>query len=806
MASWQAKVAAFLVRWRVKPALGDMRDIGKVRAVFNTALPPPRGARFEPAVLGGVPGEWVTAARPEAVSADANSPPVTTLLYLHGGGFVGCSPLTHRPLTATLALQGLRLFVPDYRLAPEHPFPAALDDVLAVWRALRTAHDAAGGHGRLVVAGDSAGGNLAVALMLRLRDAGERLPDAAALFSPATDLTGGSASIRANAERDAMFRGEALEHIAAAYLAGADAAQPAASPLLGDLHGLPPLLVHVGTEECLRDDGLRLAAKARAAGVRVQVQLWPVVPHVWQLLRRLPEARQSVRIAVQFLREALPISPVRPEHHDVLIIGAGLSGIGAAVHLQNHCPDRHVTLLESRAAMGGTWDLFRYPGVRSDSDMYTLGYAFKPWAEARAIADGPAILRYIEDTATERGIDHLVRYGHRLVAADWSSAEARWHLTVERAGTEGAPPERVLMTCGFLHLCSGYYRYTQGYRPQFPGEENFRGTLVHPQFWPPTLQWAGQRVVVIGSGATAVTLVPELAKTAAQVTMLQRSPTYVVARPAVDALAEWLKRRLPAMWAYRLVRSKNIGLGIVLFRLARRRPEQIKQRLIGLAQAQLAPGYDVATHFTPRYKPWDQRICLVPDGDLFAAIKAGRAEVVTDQIAHFTATGITLASGRQLAADIIVTATGLQLNVPGDVAYRVDGVAVNPTEAMIYKGMMYSGLPNLINTFGYTNASWTLKADLTAGYLCRLLRHMQRHGQAVATPRRDPAMPVQPFLEFTSGYVQRAADQLPKQGARKPWRLYQNYLLDLLMLRFGRIDDGTLELKPAPPPGASASP
>ena len=819
MASWQARVAASLVRWRVKPALGDMRDIGKVRAVFNTALPPPRGARFEPATLGGVPGEWVTAANTPAASAhtsgaDAGSPAATTLLYLHGGGFVGCSPLTHRPLTATLALHGLRLFVPDYRLAPEHPFPAALDDVLAVWRALRTAHDAAGGHGRLVVAGDSAGGNLALALMLRLRDAGERLPDAAALFSPATDLTGGSASIRANAERDAMFRGEALEHIAAAYLAGADAAHHHASPLLADLHGLPPLLVHVGTEECLRDDGLRLAAKARTAGVRVQVQLWPVVPHVWQLLWRLPEARQSVRIAVRFLREALPISPAQPEHHDVLIVGAGLSGIGAAVHLQNHCPDQHVTLLESRAAMGGTWDLFRYPGVRSDSDMYTLGYAFKPWADAKAIADGPAIRRYIEDTATERGIDHLVRYGHRLVAADWSAAEARWFVTVERVGKSGdesdAPPERVVMTCGFLHLCSGYYNYAQGYRPPFPGEENFRGTLVHPQFWPESLQWAGQRVVVIGSGATAVTLVPELAKTAAQVTMLQRSPTYVVARPAVDAQAEWLKQRLPAMWAYRLVRSKNILLSIVLFRLARRRPSQVKQRLIGLAQAQLAPGYDVATHFTPRYKPWDQRICLVPDGDLFAAIKAGRATVVTDQIAHFTATGITLASGRHLAADIIVTATGLQLNVPADVVYRVDGVAVNPTEAMIYKGMMVSGLPNLINTFGYTNASWTLKADLTAGYLCRLLRHLQRHGQAVATPRHDPAMPARPFLEFTSGYVQRAADQLPKQGARKPWRLYQNYLLDLLMLRFGRIDDGTLELTPAPTarpaPSLSSSP
>jgi len=389
-----------------------------------------------------------------------------------------------------------------------------------------------------------------------------------------------------------------------------------------------------------------------------------------------------------------------------------------------------------------------------------------------------------------------VRYGHRVLRADWSSAEARWTVEVE----QGAAGERRRFSCRFLHLCSGYYRYAQGHRPTWPGEADFRGTLVHPQAWPEALDHAGKRVVVIGSGATAVTLVPELAKTAAQVTLLQRSPTYVVTLPARDALAEWLKRHLPPMWAYRLVRLKNIALGMFFFRLARRRPAQVRARLVGLVRRQLPAGYDVATHFTPRYKPWDQRVCVVPDGDLFQAVGSGRAEVVTDQIERFNAGGLRLASGRQLDADIVVTATGLQLNLLGDVAFHLDGERCDFSQRMAYKGMMFSGVPNLVYTFGYTNASWTLKADLTSDYLCRLLRHLQRHGLAVATPQADPAVAPRPFLDFSSGYVLRALDQLPRQGAAKPWRLYQNYLLDLLTLRHGRLDDGTLALRPAGPP------
>ncbi len=784
MASLRAHLTAFLVRRRVKPALGDMRDLARVRAVFNKPLPRPRGAVWRDAVVGGVPGEWVEAAGGQPASA--------TLLYLHGGGFVGCSPATHRPITAALARQGLRVFVPDYRLAPEHPFPAALDDVRAVWAALCAA--AATDGGRLVVAGDSAGGNLALALMLALRDAGQALPDAAALFSPATDLSGGSPSLLAHRERDAMFDGPALQQLADAYLAGADAAQPLASPLLGELHGLPPLLLHVGNNEVLRDDALRLATKARAAGVTVQLQVWPVVPHVWQLLAWLPEARQSLRLAARHLREAVPATAARPQHVDVLIIGAGLSGIGTAVHLQRRGPEQRYAILESRPAMGGTWDLFRYPGVRSDSDMYTLGYAFKPWANPQAIADGPAIRHYIQQTAAENGVDAQIRYGHRLLSANWSSAEAHWRVEVELVDSG----RRLFLTTGMLDLCSGYYRYDQGYRPVFEGEQDFRGALVHPQHWPQDLDYAGKQVVVIGSGATAVTLVPAMAASAAQVTMLQRSPSYLFTLPGRDALAEGLKRRLPAMLAYRLVRLKNIALAMLFFNFARRWPDRARRRLQSLVRAQLPAGYDMARHFTPHYKPWDQRVCLVPDGDFFQAIRAGRAEVVTDQIERFTAQGIRLASGRELPADIIVTATGLQLNAPSEVRIAVDGEAVDFSQTMVYKGMMYSGVPNLINTFGYTNASWTLKADLTAGYLCRLLRHMARHGLVVATPQADAAVQPRPYLDFSSGYVQRALADLPKQGDRQPWRLYQNYLLDLLTLRFGRLADGTLQLRPRP--------
>ena len=782
-ASWQARVAAFVVRRRVRPALADMRNIAAVRQAFGgKTLPAPSGVRYRPATLGGVAGEWVEAEAAAVPNAATTDRPATTLLYLHGGGFVGCSPLTHRPLTAAFALQGLRVFVPDYRLAPEHPFPAAPDDALAVYRALRAATPA----GRLVVAGDSAGGNLALGLLLTLRDAGEALPDAAALFSPALDMTGASPSVTLNAARDAMFDPAQLPHLSAAYLAGADAAQPLASPLLGSMAGLPPLLLHVGESEVLRDDSIRLAQKAREAGVRVALQVFPVVPHVWQLIHQLPEARRSVRAAASFLHTAQ--AGTAPEELDVLIVGAGLSGIGAAVHLQRDCPDKTFSLLEAREAIGGTWDLFRYPGVRSDSDMYTLGYQFKPWRAAKAIADGAAIRDYITETAVEHGIGAHIRTQHRLISADWQAAEARWVVQIER----GPQREALTMKPRFLLFCSGYYSYAQGHQPDFPGQARFAGRLVYPQFWPAGLSHAGQRVVVIGSGATAVTLVPELAKTAAQVTMLQRSPTYVVARPGIDAIAETLKRWLPAGLAYRLVRAKNVLMGMYFYRLARKYPVQAKARLVGLVQAALGPQADVARHFTPRYKPWDQRVCLVPDGDLFDTLREGKAQVVTDQIETFTEHGIRLQSGQELPADIIVSATGLQLNLLGDVKLSLGGQAVDAASLLVYKGMMFSGLPNLANTFGYTNASWTLKADLTAGYFCRLLKHLDKTGQTVFTPVREAGVTPEPFLDFTSGYVQRAAAMLPKQGHRKPWKLYQNYVLDLLALRFGKLADGVM--------------
>jgi len=638
-----------------------------------------------------------------------------------------------------------------------------------------------------VVAGDSAGGNLALCLMQRLRDAGQPLPAAAALFSPAVDLTGESPSLTRNAQRDAMFAGgDALRHLADAYLAGADAGQPLASPLRGDLRGLPPVLLHVGADEALRDDSVRLADALIAAGGVAQLRVWPGVAHVWQMVWRLPEARQSVAQAAAFLRQ--PPTQATPEALDVVVIGAGLSGIGAAATLQQRCPDQRLLILEARAALGGTWDLFRYPGVRSDSDMHTLGYGFKPWTEPQAIAEGGAIRRYIAETAAERGLTALVRYGHRLRAARWSSADAQWHLDIDRGPAQ--PP--LALRTRILHLCCGYYRYDQGHSPVFEGQADFRGRVVHPQAWPADLDHAGQRVVVIGSGATAVTLVPAMARTAAHVTMLQRSPTWVLSLPARDAIGQWLQRWLPARWAYRLVRGKNIALGLLFFQLARRRPGPTGQHLLGLVRRQLPAGYDVATHFTPRYKPWDQRLCVVPDGDLFKAIRSGRAEVVTDQIQRFTAQGLQLASGRQLAADIVVTATGLQLNVLGDVAVSVDGRACDFSQTLAYKGMMFSGVPNLLYTFGYTNAAWTLKADLTADYLCRLIQHLQRHRLAVAVPLRDAQVRPAPFLDFSSGYVQRALAQLPKQGDCRPWRLVQNYLLDLLMLRYGRLADGTL--------------
>lgn len=474
------------------------------------------------------------------------------------------------------------------------------------------------------------------------------------------------------------------------------------------------------------------------------------------------------------------------EHLDVLIVGAGLSGIGAAWHLQDKCPAKSYAIVEAREASGGTWDLFRYPGIRSDSDMYTLGYSFRPWKDAKAIADGPSILSYIREVASDHGIDARIRYGHRVVAARWSTPDARWTVEVE----QGSDKRRIAISCGFLLMCSGYYDYAAGHLPQFPGIERFAGRVVHPQRWTDDIDYKDKQVVVIGSGATAVTLVPEMAKDARHVTMLQRSPTYVVARPAEDAIANRLRRHLPIGLAYGITRWKNVLLGMYFYRLCKRKPERAKALIMKGVRYCLGPDYDIATHFTPHYNPWDQRLCLVPDADLFRAIRGERVSVVTDEIETFTETGIRLKSGRELEADLIVAATGLALQLMGGMTVAVDGKTVEPADTVSYKGMMYSDVPNLAVVSGYTNASWTLKADLVCEYVCRLLNHMQKAGLRQCTPRLDdPAMERLPWVDFSSGYIQRAIDKFPKQGARKPWRLNQNYALDLMSLRYGSVRD-----------------
>jgi len=490
------------------------------------------------------------------------------------------------------------------------------------------------------------------------------------------------------------------------------------------------------------------------------------------------------------------------DHFDVLIVGAGLSGIGAAVHLARDCPDRSFAILEGRAAIGGTWDQFRYPGIRSDSDMFTLGYKFKPWTAAKSIADGPSILSYVRETAAENDVERHIRFDHKVAAAAWSSADARWTVTATRSDGSTAT-----LTCGFLFMCSGYYSYAEGHAPEFGGEADFSGRIVHPQFWPQDLDYAGKRVVVIGSGATAVTLVPEMAKTAAHVTMLQRSPTYVVSRPGNDPVADTLRKYLPAKLAYSLIRFKNVGMGMYFYRMTRKQPAKVRDLLVGGVREHLGPDYDVGKHFTPRYNPWDQRLCLVPDADLFGAIKAGTASVVTDTIDRLTPTGIKLSGGDELPADIIVTATGLKMIALGGMRVTVDGRGVNPGDCIAYKGMMFSNVPNLALTLGYINASWTLRSDLIAGYVGRLLNHMQATRTTIATPVPGPdVFPERLAFDLSSGYVQRSADAMPKSGNRRPWQVTANYALDTMELRFGKVDDGELHFTTAAPVAAVVEP
>jgi cation diffusion facilitator CzcD-associated flavoprotein CzcO len=474
-------------------------------------------------------------------------------------------------------------------------------------------------------------------------------------------------------------------------------------------------------------------------------------------------------------------------HKDIIVVGAGISGIAAGYNLQKSCPDKTFAILEGRESLGGTWDLFKYPGVRSDSDMHTLGFRFKPWIHKKSIADGPSILKYLNETVDDYNLRDKITYNQKVIASNWVSDSSIWELTVDDNGQE------ISMSCNFLFLCGGYYSYDKPYMPDFPGMDEFNGRIIHPQFWDESLDYSNKKVVVIGSGATAVTLVPAIAESAKQTTMLQRSPSYVISAPAEDSWNNALNKIFPVKFTYFVIRWKNILRTIIGFYLSRKYPERIKERLINLVREELGQDFDVEKHFTPSYKPWDQRMCLVPDGDLFSAIKDNRANVVTDTIDTFTPTGILLNSGNEIEADIVISATGIELNALNDINVSVDGVKVEANRKLSYKGMMLSGVPNLAITFGYVNSSWTLRADLTCEYVCRLINTMDKEGCAACSPEEDlNALVEDDYIDFTSGYVQRALDRLPKQGKKSPWRNYQNYLLDIFYVRLFSIKDSTL--------------
>ncbi|MBL4682429.1 MAG: NAD(P)/FAD-dependent oxidoreductase [Pseudomonadales bacterium] len=478
------------------------------------------------------------------------------------------------------------------------------------------------------------------------------------------------------------------------------------------------------------------------------------------------------------------------DHVDVIIVGAGLSGIGAAYQLQKSCPNKSYAILEGRETIGGTWDLFRYPGIRSDSDMHTLGYSFKPWLDEKSIADGPSILNYVNETAKENGIENKIRFNQMVRQASWSSDDAKWTLMIDEKG------KKTSISCNFLYLCSGYYDYKEGYTPDFPGIDQYQGSVIHPQFWPDSLEYKNKHIVVIGSGATAMTLVPAMAAESASITMLQRSPTYVVSAPDKDIIANTLRKFLPTKLAYAITRFKNISMQGLVYKRSRTKPEKVKKMLLDRVRTELGAEYDVDTHFTPSYNPWDQRMCLVPNSDLFEAIRSGKASVVTDEISQFTETGIELKSGDKLDADIVITATGLNLKVLGGIEFTVDDKDIQIPDTLSYKGMMYSDIPNMVQTFGYINASWTLRADINSEYVCRLLNRMDELGLKQCTPRlrdEDKQMETLPWIDdFTPGYMQRKMHLFPRQGKNDPWRNTQNYTQDKKMIRKGALEDGVM--------------
>lgn len=490
---------------------------------------------------------------------------------------------------------------------------------------------------------------------------------------------------------------------------------------------------------------------------------------------------------------------MKTEHLNVLILGAGISGIGAACHLRRKCPSKTFAILERRDAIGGTWDLFRYPGIRSDSDMYTFGFNFRPWTEPKILADGPSIKKYVRETAEEYGVDKHIRFGIKVTAASWSSSNNQWTVTARRESEGKETGEELLFTCDFLLGCTGYYNYDEGYRPAFPDEKNFGGDIIHPQHWPEDLDYRGKKVVVIGSGATAITLVPSMAGKAAHVTMLQRSPTYIMSLPAIDPVSSRLQKLLPSMVVYRMSRARNIGLQRFMYKASRSRPKAVKRLLLRMVRKQVGRHADMR-HFTPAYNPWDERLCVVPNGDLFKAIRSGKASVVTDHIEAFTSKGIKLKSGEELEADIIVTATGLNIRLLGGIHMEVDGRTIAPHDCLTYKGVLVENVPNAAIVIGYTNASWTLKADIASEYVCRLLKYMDKNGYTRVVPidRHNSRTQDTVLGGLNSGYIRRAINELPKQGRSRPWKIVQDYVKDVPILRYAPIEDDALVFTTTP--------
>jgi len=769
MPSIQAYISNYFSKKLIKPKLADFTNLDKIREIFNNPLPYPNGCNFESFSIDNVSGEWIT----------SHNTSNGIMLYIHGGGFVGGSSKKYRPITTGFALQGWKVLAIDYRLAPEHPFPAALDDVSLVYKYIVENYS----DQRIVVAGDSAGGNLTLSLIHLMKAQSITLPDCCALISPSTDMAGNSESLIANADKDCLFDGRYLKNLSHYYVQDNDRNDPLLSPINADFKGFPPMIIHVGRDETLLDDSVRLFKKARAEDVNVSLQIYPKVPHVWQMIYQMPEAHQSIQILSNFLLHSKHLSEDNFEFVDFLIIGAGISGIGMAVNLQQHCYSQSMAILDARSNLGGTWDHFKYPGIRADSDRFLMGFPFKPFLSSMSRVSGPEILKYLDDTAKEFYIDQYIRLDHKVLKANWSTESKNW--IVEIATPNGIK----IISCRILLSCSGYYDYAKGHNPKFNQEKDFKGIIVHTHNWPENLDYNNKNVLVIGSGATAVTVAPALAKSAKKVFLVQRSPSYIVSVPEMDTQVTKLSKLLPLNLVYKIMRVKYLISIILFYKICRSFPEKIAH-LISWGAATRSGSPEHLKHFTPNYKPWDQRVCFVPDGDLFKHVYDESIEIHTDQIRTIKEDGVELESGKFLSVDIIVKATGLNLKSFGGVRFTIDQEPIDFTNKFLYKGCMLNDFPNVILVKGFGNIHWTLCSDLTAKFTNRMILYMLKNNLSsfnVIAPIN--LTPTSKSL-LNSNYVIRGINHLPNQSTHWPWKIFEHsWIKHYIYMKFTRIKD-----------------